>query len=255
MKVKGPAQDLHSGIFGGMVRNPLQGLSWILAKLKDENERVLIPHFYDDVKEFTPAEKKEMGEVPFSEKGIAKEIGVSGLMSEKGFTPLEHNWARPTLDICGMWGGYTGVGAKTIIPAEATAKVSMRLVANQDPKKIAKFFEDYVKAICPKGVSVSVELFSVTPPIYVERDHFFLGQVAKAYEQGFGKKMIFKREGASIPVAAAFQQVLHVPIIFVGLGLPDDRYHSPNEKISLSNFFGGIRGAALAYEALAEKPK
>ncbi len=250
--VKGFTQDLHSGLYGGMVRNPAQALSWVLGRLKDENEKVLIPGFYDDVLPLTAAEKNEIAKAPFDAKKTAAEIGAATLMSEKGFTPLEHNWTRPTLDICGIWGGYTGIGAKTIIPAEVRAKISMRLVANQNPKKIAEKFENYVKAILPQGVSVAVHLHSATPPAYVDRDHPFLKRVAAAYEKGFGKKIVFKREGASIPVVASFQEALKVPMILVGLGLPDDNYHSPNEKIRLSNFYGGIKGAALAFEALGE---
>ncbi|MDO8526864.1 MAG: dipeptidase [Deltaproteobacteria bacterium] len=252
IKVKGSAQDLHSGLYGGMVRNPLQSLSWILSRLKDESEKILIPHFYDDVKELNAAACKEVQSAPFDAKTFAKEIGVSELVSEEGYTPIEHNWTRPTLDVCGIWGGYQGVGAKTIIPAEASAKVSIRLVANQEPKKITKLFVDYVKSICPTGVSCEVHVHSEAWPVFVDRDHPFLKKTAKAYEQGFGKKVIFMGQGASIPVVATFQSVLKVPVILIGLGLPDDRLHSPNEKIALANFFGGIKGAALAYEALGE---
>ena len=166
---------------------------------------------------------------------------------------METNWTRPTLDICGMWGGYQGAGSKTIIPAEAGAKVSIRVTANQDPKKVAKQFCDYVKSLCPKEVTLTVDVLSATPPVYINKDNFFMKQTAKAYEQGFGKKMIFQMQGASIPVTTYFQQVLKVPVVLVVVGLPDDRLHSHNEKITLSNFFGGIKGAVLAYQALAEK--
>lgn len=253
--MKGPSHDCHSGLFGGMVRNPLQALSWILAKLKDENERILIPHFYDDVKEMTASERQDAAAVPFNEKGLLKETGAPRLIGETGFTPIETNWARPTLDICGVWGGYQGAGSKTIIPAEAGAKVSVRLVANQDPKKIVKLFHDYVHSLCPGGVTAEIKTFASGPALYVDRNHFFLRQTAKAFEKAFGKKMIFTRGGASIPVTAALQAVLKVPVILCGIGLPDDRLHSPNEKISLENFYSGIKGAALTYEALAEKQK
>lgn len=251
--VKGPSHDLHSGIYGGMIRNPLQALSWILGRLKDENERVLIPGFYDDVKEPTAAERKELAQLPFDEKACREAVGVSELFSEKNFSPLEANWIRPTLDICGVSGGYEGPGAKTVIASQAKAKVSTRLVANQNPKKIVGLFTDYVRAITPKGVQVTVEVLSEAPPVYVDRDNVYLKKVALAYEKGFGRKVILKGDGASIPVVATFQQNLKVPVVLIGLGLPDDRLHSPNEKISLKNFYDGIKGAALAYQALSEK--
>ncbi|MDP2600329.1 MAG: dipeptidase [Deltaproteobacteria bacterium] len=250
--VKGSSHDLHSGLYGGMVTNPLQALSQILAKLKDNNGKILIPNFYDDVLPMTADEKKEIAGLDFDEKTTAKYLGVKELFSEKDFSPLEANWTRPTLDICGMWGGYTGVGSKTIIPAEAHAKVSIRLVPNQDPQKVQKSFGDYVRSLCPPGVSVAVDNHSGGWPVHIERDNAFLKAAASAYEKGFGKKLVFKREGASIPVVATFKSVLKVPMILVGLGLPDDGYHSPNEKINLSHFYGGIKGAALAFEALAE---
>lgn len=253
VKVKGPSHDLHSGLYGGMVRNPVQVLSWLLAKLKDEKERVLIPGFYDDVQAVTAEERKAIQNLPFNEKAVVKESGVPMLVSEEGFSPIEHNWTRPTLDICGIWGGYQNVGAKTIIPAEASVKVSMRIVPHQDPKKIAKQFSNYLQSLCPKGATVSADFFKGGQALYFNRNHPYLAKVASAYAEGFGKKVIFTREGASIPVCEAFYQVLKVPIILIGLGLPDDRLHSPNEKISLANFFGGIKGAVLAYQALGEK--
>lgn len=251
--VDGPSHDLHSGSYGGMIRNPLQALSWILSRLKNEKEQILIPGFYDDVKPMTPDERKDITELPFDAEAFARETGAPAPASEEGYTPVEANWGRPTLDICGMWGGYEGIGAKTIIPAKAFAKVSIRLVADQNPEKVEKQFVDYVKSLCPKGARVDVRIHHSGVPFYVERDQFYLKQTAKAYEKAFGKKIVFKREGASIPVAATFQQVLRAPVVLIGLGLPDDRFHSPNEKMSLTNFFDGIKGAALAYEAFAEK--
>lgn len=252
IRVKGPAQDIHSGMYGGMVCNPIQALSWILAKLKSEDGRILVPHFYDDVLEVSAAERQEAAALPINEKKFLEETGAPALVAEKGFTPLESNWMRPCMDICGVWGGYQEVGAKTIIPSKAGAKVSFRIVAKQDPQKLAKEFEEYVKAVAPKGVTVEVEFFKGAPAVHVDRDNFFLKQATAAYEKGFGKKFYFAREGASIPVSAVFQDVLKVPVIFAGLGLPDDRIHSPNEKFPLANFFGGIRSAALAYAAMGE---
>lgn len=253
IKVRGPEHDIHSGMFGGMIRNPLQVLSWILAKLKNENEKIQVPHIYDDILEIDREEKEEFKQTGFDEKGILKETGVPSLVSEEGYSPIEGNWIRPALDICGMWGGYQGVGGKTIIPAEAGAKVSIRIVSGQDPKKVEKNFIDYVKSLCPKGVTVEVKSFSGGPALFVDRNNSYLKKVAEAYGEAFDKKMIFKREGASIPVTAILQKELDVPVVLIGLGLPDDRLHSPNEKFSLVNFYGGIKGAALAFEKLAEK--
>lgn len=253
INVTGPSHDLHSGLYGGMIRNPLQALSWILSKLKNEKEEILIPGFYDDVKPIASDERKDIADLPFDDNEVAKGAGASQLISEGTFSPVETNWCRPTLDICGMWGGYEGVGSKTIIPSKAGAKVSIRLVANQDPKKIEKMFVNYVKSLATDGVKVEVHTHSSGIPFHVERENFFVQKTAKAYETALGKKMVFKRLGASIPIAAVFQSVLKVPVVLIGLGLPDDRVHSPNEKMSLPNFFDGIKGAALAYEAFAEK--
>lgn len=253
VQVKGPSHDLHSGLYGGMIRNPAQVLIWLLAKLKDENEKVLIPGFYEDVVPLSEEERKEFRSLPFHTEDFTKETGAPTLVSEQGFTPLEHNWGRPTLDICGVWGGYQQEGAKTIIPAETGAKVSMRIVPNQDPKKIEKQFREYLQSLCPSGVKLEVKCFKGGKALSIDRNHPWLRKVADAYAEGFGKKVVFTREGASIPVCEAFYQVLKVPIILIGLGLPDDRLHSPNEKITLANFYGGIRGAALAYQALGEE--
>lgn len=251
--VKGPSHDLHSGLYGGMVRNPLQALSWILAKLKDENEHILIPRFYDGVKEMTATEKGDAAAFPFDPKALLKETGVSELVSEKGFSTVETNWARPTLDIHGLWGGYQAPGTKTIIPASAGAKVSMRLVAGQEPEKIAAQFCEYVRSLSPSGVSVEVKTYSAGPAFYVDRNHFSIRAAAASFEKAFGKKVLFTRGGASIPVAATLQQVLKAPVILCGIGLPDDRLHSPNEKISLENFYKGIHAAALLYEELGRQ--
>lgn len=253
VEVKGPSHDLHSGLYGGMVRNPIHVLSQMIAKLKNEDEKILIPKFYDDVKELLASEKKEIASLTFDEKSFLKETGAPGIISEKGFTPLESNARRPTLDVCGIGGGYQEVGAKTIIPSQASAKVSIRLVADQSPKKIEKQFHHFLQSICPKGCTVAVKTFKGSPSLFVDPNNFYLQKTATAFEEAFGKKVIFKGEGASIPVATAFQEVLKAPVILANLGLPDDRLHSPNEKMSLQNFFGGIKWAALAYQALGEK--
>ena len=252
LKVKGPSHDLHSGLCGGMIRNPLQVLSWILAKLKDENEHILVPHVYDDVLPIGRAEKTEVEQIPFDEKACEKECGVKKLVSEKDFSALEGNWFRPTLEINGMWGGYQAAGTKTIIPSEAGAKVSMRLVANQNPTKIREHFVKYVESLCPADVTLEVKSYHGGPPVYIDPNHPFLKKAAKAYGEAYGKPAFFKRDGASIPIVANFQEILQVPIILAGIGLPDDSLHSPNEKMSLRNFYDGIFANALTYMALGE---
>lgn len=252
VRVKGPTHDVHSGLFGGLVRNPIHVLSWILAKFKDENEHILVPGFYDDVQTMTAADRKAVAEAPFDEKAVLKETGVPALTGEKGYSPLETNSLRPTLDVCGIWGGYQEVGAKTIIPATAGAKVSIRVTGGQDPKKIERQVKEYVKSLVPAGAVVEVEFSKAGPALFVDRNNFYLQKTAGAFETAFGKKTVFIAEGASIPVASAFQEVLKAPVILANLGLPDDRLHSPNEKMSLNNFFGGIRWSALTLEALGE---
>lgn len=250
--VRGPKKDLHSGAFGGYVQNPLNALSLILAKLKDEKGKILIPGFYDDVLSITAKEKEEMKKLPWHGKYWLEELGVPSLEGEEGFTTLERNWFRPTLDVNGLWGGYQGAGAKTVIAAEAGAKVSMRLVAKQDPEEICRLFEEYVRKVCPRGVTVKAKRLSASPPVYMSKDNPFMEKAAWGYSQGFGKKVIFTREGASIPVVTGFQEVLKVPVILAGLGLPDDCVHSPNEKFSLKNFFDGICGAVYTYQAFSK---
>lgn len=250
--VHGPSHDLHSGTFGGSVRNPAQALSWILSKLKDESEKVLIPGFYDDVIAPSAKQHEELKKI-FNAKEFLANTGSPDLVSEAGYTPIESVGIRPTIEVNGIYGGYQGAGTKTIIPSFAGAKISCRLVANQDPAKMQKLVQKYIESICPKGVKFEIKFGHSYLPFYVDPENDFLKKAVGGYEEAFGKKMVYLPEGGSIGVLATFQKILNCPIILVGLGLPDDRMHSPDEKISLNNFYSGIKGAALAYQRLAEK--
>jgi acetylornithine deacetylase/succinyl-diaminopimelate desuccinylase-like protein len=250
--VQGPSSDLHSGSFGGAVANPANALAWILAKLKDEEGRVLIPGFYDDVLALTPAERAELAKLPFDDTTYRAAIDVDELTGEPGFSPLERLWARPTLDVNGLWSGFQGPGAKTIIPAEAHAKVSCRLVPDQDPARIASLLEKYVLSISPRGVRVSVQNLHGGHPSITPIDHPATLAGKRALERAFGKEVVFMREGGSIPVVATFDSLLHVPTVLLGVGLPDEHAHAPNERLNLDNFYTGILAAAYLWQELAQ---
>jgi acetylornithine deacetylase/succinyl-diaminopimelate desuccinylase-like protein len=247
----GPKGDLHSGSFGGPVANPAFVLSQIVASMKDENERVTIPQFYDDVVSLTQRERDEWAALPFDEEEYKAELGVGALNGEAGYTPLEQVWARPTLEVNGLVSGFTGEGAKTVLPSKATAKISMRLVPDQDYKKIEQLFEDYVKAIAPSSVQVEIKRMHGGKPWVASLDHPSLITAAKAIEAGFGKRPVFQREGGSIPIVATFTELLEAPCLLMGIGLPDENAHAPNERLDLDNFFGGIRSSAFFMEQLA----
>ncbi len=250
--VQGPNSDLHSGSFGGAVANPCNALADMLARLKDEHGRVLIPGFYDDVRPLPAEERTELAKLPFDEAAYRTEIGVDALTGEEGYSPLERLWARPTLDVNGMWGGYQGPGAKTIIPAEAHAKVSCRLVPDQDPAKIAQLFERYLRDIAPRGVRVSVQNLHGGRPSITPIDHPATLAAKRALQRAFRKDVVFMREGGSIPVVATFDALLHVPTVLLGVGLPDEHAHAPNERLNLDNFYRGILAAAYLWQELAQ---
>jgi acetylornithine deacetylase/succinyl-diaminopimelate desuccinylase-like protein len=250
--VQGPNSDLHSGSFGGAVANPANALSWMLARLKDEAGRVLIPGFYDDVRPLSDQERKELAKLPFDEAAYRAEIDIDALTGEPGFSPLERLWARPTLDVNGMWSGFQGPGAKTIIPAEAHAKVSCRLVPDQEPARVGELFEDYVRSIAPAGVRVSVQRLHGGRPSITPIDHPATLAAKRALERAFGKEVVFMREGGSIPVVATFDSLLHVPTVLMGVGLPDEHAHAPNERLNLENFYSGILAAAYLWQELAQ---
>jgi acetylornithine deacetylase/succinyl-diaminopimelate desuccinylase-like protein len=240
--VTGPDHDLHSGTFGGAVANPGNALAHIVSKLIDaESGRILIPGFYDDVLPLEDWERDDWKQLPHDEEAYKAELGVAEVFGEAGYSTLERAWARPTCDVNGLWSGYQGDGAKTVLPSTAGAKVSMRLVPRQEPKKVARLFREYVESIAPAGVTVEVKDLHGADPVLVEIDGELAAAAVAAQTDVWGKAPFKIREGGSIPIVATFAQVLEVPILLMGFGLPDDRLHSPNEKFNISHFYNGIR--------------
>jgi len=251
--MRGTRSDLHSGVFGGAVANPAMVLAQVLAQMKDRGGRVKIPGFYDDVRPLSDDERQAWKTLPFNEKQYRKALGAPKLFGETGFSTLERVWARPTFEVNGLLSGFTGEGAKTVIPAVAMAKVSMRLVPDQNPDRIAELVEAYVKKITPKTVEVTVtRLHGGKPWLTDYHNNSFVQAASRAIEQGFGKAPVFCREGGSIPVVSTFQEELGVPAVLFGVGLPDENAHAPNEKLDLANFHGGIVSAAILYDEIAK---
>jgi acetylornithine deacetylase/succinyl-diaminopimelate desuccinylase-like protein len=248
--VQGPRFDLHSGSFGGLVANPVQVLSEMLARLKNEDGTIAIPNFYDDVRLLEPRERQEMGDLPLNENDLKQYLGVDALVGEAGYGHIERKSARPTLDINGIWGGFSGEGAKTIIPAKAGGKVSMRLVPDQRAAIISGLFKNYLHSITPAGVKIQISEMHGSDPVLIDRDQSTMQAAAKAIEFGFGKAPIFIREGGSIPIVGLFKNLIGCDtILLMGWGRPDDGAHSPNERFSLEDFHRGIcSAAALFYE-------
>jgi acetylornithine deacetylase/succinyl-diaminopimelate desuccinylase-like protein len=249
--LRGTKSDLHSGQYGGAVANPANVLAHIIAQLKDKSGHVRIPGFYDDVRELREEERAEFRRLPFDEVGYKKHLGAPRLVGEKGFTILERVWARPSLDVNGLLAGWTGEGSKTVIPATAMAKVSMRLVPDQDPVKIAELFQAYVKKIAPKSVEVKVTSLHGSKAWMTDFDNVYVQAAGRAVEKGFGKRPVYTREGGSIPIVADFQEALNAPVVLFGFGLPDDNLHAPNEKFNLDNLFNGILASAFLYQEVA----
>ncbi|HEY8666073.1 MAG TPA: dipeptidase [Tepidisphaeraceae bacterium] len=247
----GPSHDLHSGIFGGAVPNPANILCEILATLHDADGRVNIPGFYDDVLPLSPAEREMWKKLPFDEKQFLADLQLTEPTGEPGFSTLERRWARPTCDINGLTAGYQGQGAKTVIASTASAKVSMRLVPNQDPVKIQAAFEKAIRDRCPKGVKIEFGQHGLSGAVLVPMESRAMQLAAEATEIGFGVKPTLIREGGSIPVVALIKNTLGIDTLLIGFGLPDDRVHSPNEKFDLDALFNGTRTAAALYEKLA----
>jgi acetylornithine deacetylase/succinyl-diaminopimelate desuccinylase-like protein len=250
--LRGTKSDLHSGSFGGAVANPAFVLAQVLAQMKDRGGRIRIPGFYDDVVALTDDERNEWKRLPFNETKYKKDLGAPRLYGETGYTTLERVWARPTFEVNGILGGFTGEGAKTVIPAVAMAKVSMRLVPNQDPDRIARLFEDHLKKIAPKTVELKITRMHGGKPWMAAFDNKFVQAAGRAIEQGFGTKPVFNREGGSIPVVSTFQEVLGLPSVLFGVGLPDENSHAPNEKLDLGNFHNGVISAAYLYEEISK---
>jgi acetylornithine deacetylase/succinyl-diaminopimelate desuccinylase-like protein len=244
VEVTGPNRDLHSGTFGGAVANPINILAGMITKLQDKDGKITIPGFYNDVLKLTKKERENFKALKFSEKQFAKEIGVAELKGEKGFSTLERTWARPTLDCNGIFGGFTGKGAKTVLPSKATAKISMRLVPNQEPKKIAKLFTKYINQIAPKSVKVKVSDLHGGLPAMTPLEDPAIQAASKAISKAFGKKTVFMREGGSIPIITVFQKKLKAPAVLMGLGLNSENLHSPNEHFDLNHYELGIMSSA-----------
>ncbi len=252
VEVVGPNKDLHSGSFGGAVGNPINILAGMIAKLQDKNGHITIPGFYDDVKKLTKKERQNYKRLNFSEKRFAKEVGVKELQGEKGFTTLERIWARPTLDCNGIIGGFTGKGAKTVLPSKVSAKISMRLVPDQKPAKIAKAFTKYINHIAPKSVKVNVKDLHGASPCITPLEASATIAASKAMSRAFGKKTVYMREGGSIPIVNVFTTKLKSPVVLMGLGLDSENLHSPNEHFDLNHFKLGIMSSAYFFDEFSK---
>jgi len=252
LEVRGAKTDLHSGMYGGAAPNPFVALAQILAKLKDENGHILIPGFYDDIIPPSPEELAAWKSLPFDEEHYRKtEVGSRELVGEAGYSVLERTWARPTVDVHGIPGGFTGAGAKTVIPAKAVAKVSMRLVPGMTPAKSFKLYKDYVEKIAPAGVDIDVRLIHSGDPCLVRVDNPYIQAATRALHEVWGKDTVFIRSGGSIPIVGDFDRHLGVPSVMMGFGLPDDNIHAPNEKFHLKNFALGIESVVRFLEETA----
>jgi acetylornithine deacetylase/succinyl-diaminopimelate desuccinylase-like protein len=249
--LKGTNSDLHSGSFGGTVINPNFALARLISSLKDAEGRVTIPGFYDDVVPISSEEKDELLRLPFDAEKYRRDLGAPALFGERGYSPLEQIWVRPTLEVNGMCGGYTGEGAKTVIPSQAMAKISMRLVPNQDPEKIGDLFENYIKQITPPTVTPTLTRMQGGKAWVAPIDHPAIQAASRAFEKAFGKRPVFVREGGSIPVVATFAELLGLPSVLMGIGLPDENAHAPNEKLDLYNFEHGIVGSAHFFKEMS----
>lgn len=249
IEATGPMRDLHSGLYGGAAPNAVYGLVELLSKLKDAEGRIQIPGMYDAVEPPAPAEKASWESLPFAEpEFLAREVGSTRLTGEPGYSVLERVWARPTLEVHGISGGFTGAGAKTVIPAKATAKVSMRLVPSQDPEKILASYRAFVSANTPAGIQTEVRVLSAGPAVMVNPDHPAIRVAASAFADVLGRPTVFTRSGGSIPIVGDFARHLGIPTILMGFGLPDDGLHSPNEKYKIENYFSGIMTIAHFFE-------
>ena len=253
IRVSGPAIDLHSGVYGGTVENPANALARIIASFHDDEHRVAVAGFYDDVLPLSETERDALARLPFDAEAYRRQTGVPALVGEKGYPLLEQRWTRPTLDVNGIWGGWTGDGPKTIIPAWAAAKVSCRLVPNQDPVRIFGLVRDHVAAVTPAGVRSEVKLINIGRPAITPIDHPAAREAFAALRETFGREPVFIREGGSVPVAASFQSILGLPIVLLGFGPADGQAHAPNEWMDLANYEGGIRAIVRYWERLAER--
>jgi len=249
--LRGSSTDLHSGQFGGALANPAFVLAQMIAQLKDRGGHVKIPGFYDDVRPLQDEERKAWASLPFDDRHYRKEFGIPKLFGETGFTTLERTWARPTLEVNGLLSGFTGEGAKTVLPSVAMAKISMRLVPDQDPDKIADLFEAHITKLAPRTVELKVTRMHGGKPWMTSYDDPFVQAAGRAIEKGFGRSPVYTREGGSIPVVSTFQEELGLPAVLFGVGLPDENAHAPNEKLDLVNFHNGIIASAFLYDEIS----
>ena len=252
VEARGAKIDLHSGMYGGVAPNPFIALAQIIAKLKDENGHVLIPGFYDRATTPSVEELKSWKSLPFDEEEyLRNEVGSSELTGEPGYSVAERTWSRPTLDVHGMPGGFTGAGAKTVIPAKAAAKISVRLVPDQKPDEIFKLFSEYVRSLTPRGIQISIRQLSGADPMLIRTDNRYVQASKAAMKEVFGRDTVFIRSGGSIPVVADFEKHLKIPSVMMGFGLPDDNLHAPNEKFHIPNFYRGIESIIRFFQLLS----
>ena len=252
LRLRGPKQDLHSGTFGGCIHNPANVISKLLASLVNESGKIQIPGFYDEVRPLTDAEREQLGSLPFNESAFMQQIGVEDLGGESGYSTLERRWARPTYDVNGIWGGYQGEGAKTVIPCEAGAKFSFRLVPDQDPEKITASLRTFLQENLPSGIQSELIDFHAAPGIVVPLESPYVQAAAHAVETGFGRSPVFIREGGSIPIVNSFRNLLGIDTLLLGWGLDDDNTHSPNEKFSLADYHRGIKASTYLWQELSK---
>lgn len=255
VEVIGPNRDLHSGLYGGCVANPINILAKMIASLHDENNRITIPRFYDKVQDLSKEERNEMSKIPFNKEAYCKTLDINDIYGESTFSTLERGSIRPSLDVNGIWGGYTGEGAKTVIPSKAYAKISMRLVPNQMPDEITELFQTYFKSIAPKGVRVNIKAHHGGEPVVTPIDSIAYQAASLAYEKTFNKKPIPVRSGGSIPIVALFEKILGLKTIMMGFGLDSDAIHSPNEHFGLFNFYKGIETIPYFYQEFTKLSK
>ncbi len=252
IQVSGPFQDLHSGVYGGTVANPAHVLAHLIDTLHDDTGRVAVAHFYDGVDELSPSERRTLAALPFDETQWLADLGVERLVGEQDFTPLERTWARPTLEVNGMWSGFIGEGRKTIIPHRADAKITCRLVPHQDPHNVLSAVKAHLEAHCPPGVHLSVDLGEASPATLTPLQHPAVRAAAQAIKQVFGTDPVYIRMGGSIPVVVTLQDVLKTPTILLGFALPNENFHAPNEHFHLANFYRGAKTLAALWAEVSQ---
>lgn len=250
--VRGANTDLHSGMFGGAVANPINALCRLIAGMKDDENRITLPGFYDSVQEVTPEERESLARLPYDREAFEQMIDIPSTVGEQGYTDLERLWARPTLDVCGIWGGYQGEGAKTVLPSEATAKISMRLVAHQNPADVAAQLRQYLERNAPEGVTVTMTDLHGGDPALTPTDTPAVKAGLAALREAFGTEPFLIRNGGSIPIVTDLENILGAPVVLIGFGLPDQNAHAPDEKMNVANYHRGIRTSALFLRKYAE---